>query len=115
MNKRRRTSLNKVLDELERLKDPIDKATALQIIQQASTDVRSIADDEEESLDNRPEGLRWSTVNDDMTENVSDLNDAADDMEILAENCQDMEVFKYEPIKSDVVKIVTAIKQTINR
>lgn len=115
MNKRRRTSLNSILDELERLRDPIDKAAALQIIQKASTDVRGIADDEEEALDNRPETLRWSSQTDDMTENVSDLNDAADDLEVLAERCQDMDMFSYEPIKSDVIKIVTTIKQTIHR
>lgn len=115
MNKRRRTALHKVLDGLEKLRDPIDKAIALQIIQQSEVDTRQAADEEEEALDNRPESLRWSTANDDMTENVSDLNDAADDLEVLAERCQDMEMFSYEPVKSDVVKIVNTIKRTIQR
>lgn len=115
MNKKRRTVLHNVLDGLEKLKDPIDKATALQIIQQSVDETRRTADEEEEALDNRPESFQWSTQNDDMTENISDLNDAADDLEILAERCQDMDMFNYEPVKSDVAKIVNKIKQTIQR
>lgn len=115
MNKKRRTVLHNVLDGLEKLRDPIDKATVLQIIQQAIVDTRQAADDEEEALDNMPDSLRWSAQSDDMTENVSDLNDAADDLEILAERCQEMDMFDYELVKSDVAKIVNKIKQTIQR
>lgn len=115
MNKRRRTVLHNVLDGLEKLRDPIDKATALQIIKQLGDETQKTADEEEEALDNRPESLRWSTQNDDMIENVSDLNDAADDLEALAERCQNMNVFSYERVKSDVVKIVNTIKRTIQR
>lgn len=115
MNKRRRTNLHSILDGLNRLRDPIDKATALQIIGNAQINLRKIADEEEEALDNRPESFQWSAANDDMSENISDLNEAADDLEILTEQCQEMDMFNYELIKSGVIKIVTTIKRTIHR
>lgn len=100
---------------MERLRDPIDKTSALQLIDKAHENVRNIADEEEEALDNRPESFQWSTANDDMNENISDLNEAADDLEILSEQCQEMDLFDYELIKSGVIKIVTTIKRTIHR
>lgn len=115
MNKRRRTSLHGILDDLERLRDPIDKATAQQLINNAQLNVRKVVDEEEEALDNRPESFRWSTANDDMTENISDLNEAADELEILSEQCQEMDLFDYELIRSGVIKIVSTIKRTIHR
>lgn len=115
MNKRRRTFLHSILDDLERLRDPIDKAAALQLIDKAQINVRKIVDEEEEALDNRPESFRWSTASDDMNENISDLNEAADDLEILSDQCQEMDLFNYELIKSGVIKIVTTIKRTIHR
>lgn len=115
MNKKRRKSLNIILDDIEMLRDTADKMTALQVINKSTESLRVIADEEEEALDNRPESFQWSTQNDDMSENISDLNDAADDLEILADRCQDMDMFSYEPIKSDVIKIVNTIKRTIQR
>lgn len=115
MNKRRRNNLNSVLDNLDKLKDQIDKATALQIIEASQKNLRKAADEEEDALDNRPESLRWSATNDDMTENVSDLNGAADDLEVLAEQCQEADGFDYELIKGDVITIVNTVKRTIHR
>ncbi len=115
MNKRRRAFLHCILDDLERLRDPIDRATAIQLIEKSQLNLRKMADEEEEALDNRPESFQWSTANDDMSENISDLNQAADDLEILAEQCQELDMFDYEPIKSDVIKIVNTIKRTIHR
>lgn len=115
MNKRRRNNLHCILDDLEKLRDSIDKAIAIQLIEKSQINLRKVADEEEEALDNRPESFQWSTTNDDMSENISDLNEAADDLEVLAERCQELNMFDYEPIKSDVIKIVTTIKRTIHR
>lgn len=115
MNKRRRTSLNNILDDLDKLKTPIDKTSAIELIDRAQVNLRKVADEEEEALDNRPESFRWSTANDDMNENVSDLNEAADNLEEMVSNCQDMDVFDYELIKGDVIKTVNTIKRTIHR
>ena len=115
MNKRRRTCLHCILDDLEKLRDPIDKATALQLIGKSQINLRKVADEEEEALDNRPESFLWSTANDDMSENISGLNEAADDLEVLAEQCQELDMFDYEPVKSDVIKIITTIKRAIHR
>lgn len=115
MNRQRRSVLHAVLDGLARLRDPVDKAEALKILQKAQSDVQKCADEEEEALDNRPESFQWSAANDAMTDNVSDLTDASGDLEVLIENCQSADKFSYQSVKSDVIKIVNTIKQTIHR
>lgn len=115
MNKRRRTSLHGILDNLDQLKNITDSATALQLITKSQSELRKVADEEEEALDNRPESFRWSTANDDMTENVSDLNMAADDLELIADDCQGSDKFDYESVKGNVIRIVNTIKRTVHR
>lgn len=115
MNKQRRNVLHAVLDGLEKLRDPVEKAEVLTILQKAQSDVQRCADEEEEALDNRPESFQWTAVNDAMTDNVSDLNEASGDLEVLIDQCQSAEKFSYKSVKSDVIKIVNTIKQTIHR
>lgn len=115
MNKRKRTCLHTILDDLDKLKNTNDSASALLIIEKSQIALRKVADEEEEALDNRPDSFRWSTANDDMSENISDLNMAADDLELMAAECQDSDVFNYELVKSDVIRIVNTIKRTIHR
>lgn len=115
MNKQRRNVLHAVLDGLARLRDPVEKDEVLTILQKAQSDVQACADAEEEALDNRPESLQWSAANDAMTENVSDLNDASAELEILLDVCQTTDIFSYEAVKGDIVTIVNMIKRTIHR
>ena len=104
MNRQRRNVLHAVLDGLARLRDQVDKAEALKILQKAQSDVQKCADEEDEALDNRPESFQWSAA-----------NDASGDLEVLIENCQSADKFSYQSVKSDVIKIVNTIKQTIHR
>lgn len=115
MNKKRRSALNAVLNELERLRGSTDRLAAIKLLQTAQMTVECCADEEQEALDNRPESLRWTATTDDMTDNVSDLYDAAADLEILAEQITEQEEFNYEPIKVEIVNIVNNIKQVIHR
>ncbi len=115
MNRQRRNVLHAVLDGLARLRDPVERADALKILQKAQSDVQKCADEEEEALDNRPESFQWSAVNDAMTDNVSDLNGAGGDLEILIDKCRSADKFSYKSVKGDVIKIVNTIKQTIHR
>lgn len=116
MNKRRRNILHLVLDDLERLRDPITNGeAALKIIQNAQVKVEQCLDEEEAALDNRPESLQWSAGNDTLSENISDLSEANDDLEILISQCQEMDFFNYELVKNEIIKIVNAIKRTIHR
>ncbi len=115
MNKQRRNALNAVLDGLARLRDPVEKSEALTILRHSQSEVQKCADEEEEALDNRPESLRWSSGNDAMTDNISDLNDAAGELEELIDDCQSADEFSYQAVKSNIVKIVNTIKQTIHR
>lgn len=115
MNKKRRTLLNAVLDGLERLRDPIDKQEAIDILQESKDQTEECMDEEQDSLDAMPESLQWSTANDRMTDNVSDLSGAVDKMEILVEQCENMKVYSYNRIKDGVIKAVNLIKQAIHR
>lgn len=115
MNKRRRMSLHAVLDDLARLRDAVDKAEAVKILQTSQNNVELCMDEEQDALDARPESFQWSTANDDMTENISDLSDVIGELEVLAERCNDMTQYSYDSIKGDVTKIVNLIKQVIHR
>lgn len=115
MNKQRRKILHTVLDGLGRLRDPVPKTEAIQILQKAQSDVERCADEEEEALENRPESLQWSAANDVMTENVSDLMEASTDLEVLIDQCQSAKEFSYDSVKDGIIKIVNQIKQTIHR
>lgn len=116
MNKNRRNVLHLVLDDLERLRDPVmDREAALQIIQNAQIKVEQCVDEEETALDNRPESFQWSTGNDTLSENISDLSEANDELEILIGQCQEMDAFNYELVRNDVIGIVNTIKRTIHR
>ena len=108
-------SLNRILDEIARLRNPIDKDEAVKILQASADDVEKCMDEEQDALDARPESLRWSAVNDDMGENISDLTDAACELENLAEECKMSGKYDYESIKRPVIKIVNLIKQVIHR
>ena len=116
MNKRRRNVLHLVLDDLERLRDPVmDREVALKIIQDAQIKVEQCVDEEEEALDNRPESFQFSAGNDSLSENISDLSEANDELEILIGQCQEMDTFNYELIRNDIIEIVNTIKRTIHR
>lgn len=116
MNKRRRNVLHLVLDDLERLRDPVmDREMALRILQNVQNKVVLCVDEEEEALNNRPESFQFSSGNDDMSDNISDLSEANDDLEIAFAQCQEMNMFNYEIIKSDIIKVVNTIKRTIHR
>lgn len=116
MNKRRRNTLHLVLDDLERLRDPVmDKETALKIIQNAQIKVEQCMDEEETALDNRPESFQWSAGNDALLENISDLSEANDELEIIIGQCQEMDTFNYELVRNNVIGIVNTIKRTIHR
>ena len=116
MNGKKRKVLHKVLDELERLKDPImDNATALGILKDSQKKVELIMDEEESDLDSRPENLLWSTVTANMQDNVSDLTDANCNLECVVEDCKNMSEFDYSVIKNDICKIVHSLNLAIYR
>lgn len=115
MNKQRRTVLNAVLDGLERLRDPVGKEAALNILQDAQDKVEQCADEEEAALDNRPESFRWSAENDAMSDNISDLADACSDLEILIDRCRETDVYDYRLVRGDIINVVNTIKKTIHR
>lgn len=115
MNRRRRASLRAVIKELERLKDTTDKEEAIGILQKSCTDVETCMDEEQDALDARPESMQWSSINDDMNDNISDLTDALCDLESLAEECGKSKDYSYGPIEESAITIANIIKQVIYR
>lgn len=115
MNKSRRKVLNGVLDTLETLMTPISKDEAIKILQNSQEKVEECADDEEDALDNRPESFMWSTVNDEMSDNISDLRDACCDFDIVIEQCENSELYDYKLIQDDLKGVINNISKAINR
>lgn len=115
MNKQRRGILNGVLNDLDQLRGLIEKDEAIAILQNAQMQVEMCSDDEQMALDNRPESLMYSATSDDMNDNISDLLDAAGDLDVLADEISHGKAYDYDAIKTELAKIVNTIKQVIHR
>lgn len=115
MNKQRRSVLRKAISQLANANTLAvkDKTIShLKVVQQA---VQECADDEEFAYDNLPESLQYSERGEDMSENVSILNDASADLEAIIEQIKLSEVYSYDLIKDDMVRITNLIQDTIDK
>ena len=74
MNKQRRKWLSDVITKLE----------------EAKTDIESIAEEEREAYDNLPEGIQESDKGDAMYENADNLDQAASDLDDLISNLNEI-------------------------
>ena len=74
MNKQRRNILQKVIDQLEELKQ----------------EVSSICEEEQEEYDNMPENLQDGERGSQMYENISTLEDQESNFDELIENLQEV-------------------------
>lgn len=116
MDYKRRKVLHKVLDGLERLRDPImDRKTALSILNDAKDKVVYIMDMEQSCVDRRPENLLWSTVTLNMQDNIADLSNASADIECAIDDCKKMDTFNYSVIQKDICSSVHSINLAIYR
>ena len=115
MNKKRRNVLHAALDDLARLRDPIEKNEVMAILKKVQVNVDKCMNEEEDALDSLPDSFRWSTRYDEMSENVSDLCDASGELDTIIETCQQAGVFQYDSIKEDTIKTVNLIKRAIDR
>lgn len=115
MNNKRRAVLNRVLDEIEKLNGLTSVKDAINILRETQMQVEKCADMEQDALDNRPESFAWSAGNDAMQENVSDLNEASDDLELLVTQCAMMAEYDYSKIRKEVIGVVNGIKKAIHR
>lgn len=115
MNQKRRNVLHTALDGLARLRDSIDKDKAIDILKTCQQQVDKCANEEEDALDSLPDSFRWSRRYDDMTDNITDLNNASGELDAMIETCQNANVFLYDSIKEDAIKAVNSIIKAINR
>ncbi len=115
MNQKRRKVLHTVLDGLARLRDPIDKEEAIDILKACQKQVDICTNEEEAALDSLSDSFRWSRRYDDMTDNISDLYDASGELDVMIETCQNASAFLYDSIKEDAIKAVNSIIKAINR
>lgn len=115
MNRRRRNVLNVILDCLIKLADITDKAEALKVLNDALEKVSDTLADEEMAKDNLPETLQFSTMYENLSDNVDDLYDAEGELEVAIETCTDNEVYNYADIKAEIVSAVNSIKTAMHR
>lgn len=116
MNRKRRTVLQIVLDNLERLREPIENSEALSIVEDALKRVENCMDDEQDALDNMPESLQMSAQATDMEDNVNDMSSALCDLECIQTEYDSADVpIGFETIKSDFDSVVNALIDVINR
>lgn len=115
MNKQRRNVLHKVLDGLAKLRDPVEKTTAIEILKTAVDKVGVVVDDEDMAQTNLPETLQFSALYDNLSDNINDLYDAQGELEAALEMCEENDFYDYSNIQKEIVDAVNAIKNAIHR
>lgn len=115
MNKQRRRALYRMLNLLETLDKQVDQAVASDILRDGAATAEQVMDEEQEALDNRPESLMFSSVNDDMNDNISDLQEVNSILDELADDCDKMKKYSYPSIKTKLTEAVNLMFQVIQR
>ena len=115
MNKKRRNVLRKVIAGLMKLRDPIDKKTAMQILKDAQSQVETCMDEEDGCLSGLPENLAWSARSTDMADNVSDLGEVSSDLEIIIDELDESKKYDYGKIKQSISDSIHTLNSVIYR
>lgn len=115
MNKKRRNVLRKVIAGLMKLRDPIDKKTAMQILKDAQSQVETCMDEEDDCLSGLPENLAWSARSTDMADNVSDLGEVSSDLEIIIDELDESKKYDYGKIKQSISDSIHTLNSVIYR
>ena len=115
MNKKRRNVLRKVIAGLMKLRDPIDKKTAMQILKDAQSQVETCMDQEDDCLSGLPENLTWSARSTDMADNVSDLGEVSSDLEIIIDELDESKKYDYGKIKQSISDSIHTLNSVIYR
>lgn len=113
MNKNRRKRLLSVVDSLEGLSEETAKEEMEDVLQTSQEEVEQIADEEQEALDSLPENMQFSQRAEDMTDNISDLQDASAELETALEEYQ--ENADFDDIEDNVSSAVESINNAIER
>lgn len=79
------------------------------------TIVEDCANVEQDLLSARPDTMKYSTTSQDMEINIEELYKANDELTSIAEQCLEMDVYDYNLIKSDIVRVVILLKNVISR
>jgi hypothetical protein len=115
MNKKRRNVLRKVIAGLMKLRDPIDKKAAMQILKDAQSQVETCMDEEDDCLDSLPENLAWSARSTDMADNISDLGEVNSNLEIAIDELGESKKYDYGKIKQTVIDAIHTLNSVIYR
>ena len=81
MNKTRRNKLNKIIDVLNNI---------VVELEDASSSLEMISNDEQDAFDNLPEGLQCSYKGCDMEDNASELSDQASELNSIVDSLNDI-------------------------
>ena len=120
MNKKRRNVLRKVIAGLMKLRDPIDKKTAMQEFDKRCNNSGEIYkwldyDEEDDCLSGLPENLAWSARSTDMADNVSDLGEVSSDLEIIIDELDESKKYDYGKIKQSISDSIHTLNSVIYR
>ena len=98
-----------------KLRDPIDKKTAMQILKDAQSQVETCMDEEDDRLSGLPENLAWSARSTDMADNVSDLGEVSSDLEIIIDELDESKKYDYGKIKQSISDSIHTLNSVIYR
>lgn len=116
MNKKRRTVLQIVADNLERLRMPLNNQEAKELLQDSIDKVQRCADEEQDAYDNLPESLQFSTLGENISDNISDLEDAVGDFECILATYEEAEgPVMFDIIQADYIAGLNNLANAIDR
>lgn len=115
MNNRRRAELKRISDAIDGLKSITSKAQMIEMLEKLQFDTEEVASDEEMAADSLPENMQYSQRHDDMIDNVSDIEDAAAEIESAVSELNDTDNDLYSAISSYLDSAKESIEKAINR
>lgn len=115
MNKQRRTELQRISKALDGLKSATDMAQMIETLERLQSITKNVANDEEMAADSMPENMQYSQRHDDMVDNVSDIEDAAAEMETAISELPNASGEPYPAISQYLESAKKSIQKAINR
>ncbi len=103
MNKQRRKDLSDLMDRLQALQGDLSKLTELRAeAEEIREGINTAKDEEEEYLDNMPEGLKDGDKGQNAEQAISSLDTASDALQDIVDALETLEGFNPEDILGNI-------------
>lgn len=115
MNNSRRKNIEYIIEDLQKLLKYNLKEDTEYIadeLENIEFSIESVVGEEQDSLDNIPENLRYSSRCEDMEENINDLNDISSDVSSLAQSIRDNMT---QDLNEKIQEIIEALNRVTER